>query len=233
MRKAFSAIRSNIRSLGWWNGLLYMLGAALSRVSRDRVRLVKYHLVVQPVHTQPLLPPHRGKNIRISEAGPNDPLLSTVRSRREGVFHERFDQGGRCLVAELKGELAGFLWFTQGDYPEDEVRCLFRPLPPGKSVWDYDVYVAGKHRLSPVFLRLWQAANERLHAEGVRHSCSRISAFNPASRGSHARLGAQHVGSAIFLCLGPWQLTTATVAPYLHISLDSRTRPLIELQPPR
>ena len=233
MSKVCSAIRANIRALGWWNGPLYMLATALSRLSGGHLRLVKYDLVVQPVQTTPLLPPHRGKSIRIYEAGPDDPLLPAVPSRREGVFQERFDQGGRCLLAELKGELAGFLWFTQGDYPEDEVRCLFRPQPPGESVWDYDVYVAEKHRLSPVFLRLWQAANERLHAEGVRRSCSRISAFNPASRGSHARLGALRVGGATFLCLGPWQLTAATVAPYVHLSLSPRTRPLIELQPPR
>ena len=116
MSNVFGAIRGNIRALGWWNGPLYMLATALSRVSGGRLRLVKYDLVVQPVHTTLLLPPHRGKNIRIYEAGPDDPLLPAVPSRREGVFQERFDQGGRCLVAELKGELAGFLWFTKGDY---------------------------------------------------------------------------------------------------------------------
>jgi len=230
--KPIDTIRANVRSLGWFNGLAYLLAAGLDRVSGGRVRLVKYDLVVQPVVTEPLLPAHRGKNIRVYEAGQDDPLLQTVPGRREGVIQERFSQGARCLVAELRGELAGFLWFIKGDYPEDEVRCLFRPQPQGQSVWDYDVFVAERHRLSPVFLRLWQAANELLHVEGVHHSCSRISAFNPASRGSHARLGATKVGAATFLCLGSWEFMASTCKPFVYVSFSESSRPVVKVGAP-
>lgn len=226
-----SSLRDNFRSLGVWNGGLYMLATVLSRASAGRLRLVKYDLVTQPVNTDPLLPEQRGKQIRIREASSRDPLLQTIPDRREGVFAERFARGGRCLVAELKGELAGFLWFVQGDYLEDEVRCRFRPVPANQSVWDYDVYVAKKYRLSPVFLKLWQDANGLLYREGIRHSCSRISAFNPASRGSHERLGANKVGWAIFLCLGPWQLMTASHRPFVHLSFSERSQPILSVGP--
>ncbi|MDZ7803494.1 GNAT family N-acetyltransferase [Thiohalophilus sp.] len=225
-------LRTNLQTLGWWNGMLYLLGTALSRLSADRLRLVKYDLVSQPITTAPLLPEHRGKKIQVREAISGDPLLQGVPDRREGVFAERFARGARCLVAELNGELAGFLWFVQGDYPEDEVRCLFRPLPEGQSVWDYDVYVAKKHRLSPVFLKLWQAANERLYAEGIHHSASRISAFNPASRGSHQRLGAHKTGWALFVCAGPWQGMLASCRPFVHLSLSPGSQPTLKVRPP-
>jgi len=224
-------LRTNIQTLGWWNGVLYLLGTALSRASADRLRIVKYELVSQPISTAPLLPEHRGKKIQVREASSDDPLLRSVPDRREGVFAERFAQGARCLLAELNGELAGFLWFVKGDYPEDEVRCLFRPLPEGQSVWDYDVYVAKKHRLSPVFLKLWQAANERLYAEGIHHSASRISAFNTASRGSHERLGARKAGWALFVCLGPWQIMVASRKPFVHLSFSRQSRPVLQVGP--
>jgi hypothetical protein len=226
------AVRDNLRSLGWINGLLYLTAKVLSRGTGGRARLILYELVAQPVSAEPLLPAHRGKNIRIYEARPDDPLVHSVAGRREGVIRERFSRGARCLVAELRGELAGFLWFMRGDYPEDEVRCLFRPEPPEECVWDYDVFVAEKHRLSPVFLKLWQAANELLSAEGVRWSCSRISGFNPASRGSHARLGATKVGSAVFLVLGKWQFMLASRAPFVHASFSEHSRPVLRVRAP-
>lgn len=105
-------------------------------------------------------------------------------------------------MAEIDGEFAGFLWFIQGDYDEDEVRCTFRPEPPDESVWDFDVFVSSRHRMSPVFLKLWEAANRRLSEEGVQCACSRISAFNPRSRAAHERLGANRVGGVVFLCVG-------------------------------
>jgi hypothetical protein len=232
MSSPVRAVRDTVRNLGWTNGLLRVIAKGLSRATKGRVRLILYELAAQPVSTGQLLPAHRGKNIRVYEAGPADPLVYWAAGRHEGVIRERFAQGGRCLVAELRGELAGFLWFKRGEYPEDEVRCLFRPEPADVCAWDYDVYVAEKHRLSPVFLRLWQAANELFSAEGVRWSCSRISGFNLASRGSHARLGARKVGWAAFLVLGKWQFMFASRTPFVHASFSERSRPVLRVRAP-
>lgn len=232
MRKRLQTLQTSIRSLGWVDGLAYLLGTAMSRLTAGTVRIVKYHLVVQPVTTEPMLPAHRGRSIKIHEAGCGDPFLQNVPGRREGIMDSRFGLGGRCLVATLRGELAGYLWYMTADYPEDEVRCLFRPTPRGRSAWDFDVYVAEKFRLSPVFPKLWQEANQQLYAEGMRWSCSRISAFNRASLGSHGKLGARRVGWVFFLVLGPWQFMCADRAPYLHLSFTDRSRPVLCIGPP-
>lgn len=230
MPKIIKTLRAHFQALGWLNGLLYLVAIALSRISGDRARLIKYDLVVQPIRTEPLLPPHRGRRIQVYEATPEDALLRAVPYRDEAVLQDRFSRGGRCLVAQLNDDLAGFLWFSHGDYLEDEVRCLFRPEPAETSVWDYDVYVADRYRLSPVFLKLWQEANSRLHAEGFRESFSRISAFNPGSHGSHARLGAKKIGWVTFIVIGSMQIMWASRTPFLHLSFNERRRPVLRLR---
>ena len=103
------------------------------------------------------------------------------------------------------------------------------PEPAGESVWDFDVFVSSRHRLSPVFLKLWEAANRRLSEEGVQCACSRISAFNPRSRAAHERLGANRVGGVVFLCVGQWQLKLGATRPLLHVSRTA-SGPLIHVR---
>lgn len=227
-----AGLREHLRQLGAVDGSLYLANAVLRRATGGRSHIIKYDLMVQPVRREPLLPPHRGGNIRIHEAGREDPLLTEAASRPVETLHTRFDAGARCLVASIDGEFAGFLWFQDGDYAEDEVRCIFRPEPPGAAVWDFDVYVAPRHRLSPVFLKLWDEANRRLQADGVSHACSRISAFNAASRAAHGRLGAVRAGWALFVCIGWCQFASASSGPVLHASGAGASRPLIRVPPP-
>ncbi|MBK1707421.1 hypothetical protein CKO40_23545 [Halochromatium glycolicum] len=73
-------------------------------------------------------------------------------------------------------------------------------------------------------------ANSRLHAEGFRESFSRISAFNPSSHGSHARLGAKTIGWATFVVIGSLQIMWASRAPFLHLSINKRRYPILRLR---
>ena len=220
MRQITVPFKSAVRSLGWVNGLTYLLAQALSRLTRGRVRIIKYDLVVQPIHEGLDLPVHRGKDIEVREIVSGDPLL-TAMDRPSKILEARFQQGAHCLVALKKGELAGFLWWTQGPYTEDEVRCIFVPAPLGRAIWDFDVYVAPRYRLSPIFACLWHTATQQLFAEGYRYSCSRISAFNPASLAAHRRLGAEIVGKRLFICLGRLELSWGQPSPLFYVSLKS------------
>src|SRR3546814_8885793 len=63
------------------------------------------------------------------------------------------------------------------------------------SDWSSDVCSSDlAQRSGPAFGRLWDEANAFLRQQGVACSWSRISAFNPASLASHARLGARIAG---------------------------------------
>jgi hypothetical protein len=137
--------------------------------------------------------------------------------RPREVVAARFRQGGRSIAAWRGEELAGILWYQFGAYQEDEARARYC-LPSPHSCWDYDVYVQPQLRLGTVFCRLWDEAHRRLHARGIQWTCSRISAFNPESLRAHRRIGTVHLGSATFFSFGRWQLTLASLPPYLHLS---------------
>lgn len=137
--------------------------------------------------------------------------------RPREVVAARLRQGG-CSIAAWKGDqLAAILWYQFGAYQEDEVRARYC-LPAPDTCWDYDVYVEPGLRLGTAFCRLWDEANRRMRARGVRWTCSRISAFNPGSLRAHRRLGTIAMGSATFFGIGRWQLMLSSRPPYLHLS---------------
>ncbi len=227
----FDKITSATKEFGLSDGLGYVV----DRVLYDRLKIggfARYLLTAQPIHDPAALRP--GK-LEIRELLAGDPLLKTL-PLDDKVLAFRFAQGAVCLAAiESKDDQASAvacIWFTFGTYLEDMVRCRYVMYPPEQTAWDFDVYVAPDHRMGRTFARLWDAANAYLRGRGVAWSLSRISAYNPASLKSHARLGAQVVGRATFLVIGPFQLMWSSVAPYVHISFGAG-RPDIKVSAPK
>jgi hypothetical protein len=149
------------------------------------------------------------------------------------VLTSRFRQGARCLMASQASRFMGFLWFTAGNYEEDEVRCLFVPMPGGQSAWDFDVYVDPSARLGFAFGRLWDEANALYSRMGIRWSLSRISAFNTGSLAAHRHFRPVRVASVVFFSAGSIQLMLATQPPYAHIALTRRRRPVLKVWAPQ
>lgn len=223
-----ASLKSTLRQLGFADACWYALARALARISGGRWALYKYRFMAQPVPARSLCGT-RGRAIDVRSAGPGiDPQQFR---RRADVLAQRFAQGAHCLAAYVAGKLAGYLWYCTGPYHEDEVRARFVPASRD-AAWDFDVQVFSEHQLGFAFARLWDEANRRLHAAGVRWSLSRISAFNPGSRSAHARMGAVCIGSAVFLRCGSWQWMAATLAPFLHWSRDDSSMPQLRLAPP-
>jgi hypothetical protein len=216
------------RDLGWLNASLYALKKLLLKGLRGRVIFYKYYLVAQPVRGTSLLQPGRGRKIEVRLIDASDAVVRQF-PRPSGVIQERFRQGARCLVATKDGQFIGFLWLQFGSYMEDTVRASYSPLPSTQAAWDFDVYVEPQFRVGFAFPRLWDEANRILAEKEIKWSCSRISAFNAGSLGSHARLGIKTLGTAMFFCAGRWQLTCATVAPYIHLSTHSGSIPAFRL----
>jgi hypothetical protein len=217
-----------LRDWGWFNVILFLLNKFLVMVSRGNVRLYRYHLVAQPVKKTSLLPPGRGKKITIHMIDERDEIIRHF-PRPAAAIETRFKQGAKCLVAFKEEQFVGFLWLLMGSYQEDEVRALFTPLPPERTAWDFDVYVAPDFRGGLAFPRLWDEANRFLTENDIQWSCSRISAFNKGSMGAHAHLGAALLGSAIFFCAGHWQITFASISPYFHLSSNPESFPEFSL----
>jgi hypothetical protein len=223
--------RSLRAQLGGSDALMYLVHRVLDKASGGRARLVRYRFVAQPIgsgHAAKLRP---DPSTQLAMAAAGDALAKHF-PRPAEVIAARFAAGGQCLAAVVKGEFAGYIWWQHGSYEEDEVRCTFVLAEPERCVWDYDVYVVPRLRLGRTMARLWAAVDERLAAEGVRWSLSRISTFNPGSLSSHARLGTVTLGHASFLVLGPLQLAILGCSPWLHLSWPGGSRPQLRLRAP-
>lgn len=226
---ARAAFVDALGTMGRLDGSLYLASRVLERASGGRMRIVKYHIVAQPIATAAQLR-HDGSTA-LMFCRPADPIAA-VFPRPAAVIERRFAQGAQCLVAIVKQRFAGFLWLQHRRYEEDEVRCTYLLDPARHCVWDFDVYVDPAYRHGRTLARLWQAANEHLTASGVRWTCSRISAFNPASLAAHARLGAVTVDHAVFFVFGPWQLAIFSGTPFVHLSFGPGRVPGIAVRPP-
>jgi hypothetical protein len=217
------------RLLAGSGGVWYALQRVVERISFGSVRLHAYYLVAQPVRDRPLLPQRRGQAIEVREIGLDEALTLPV-NRPAWVIERRFRHGARCLMASSKGRFLGFLWFQLAPYDEDEVRCLFVPLPRESTAWDFDVYVDPSARLGLAFMRLWDEANRILSSQGVCWSLSRISPSNAGSLASHGRLGIRRLATTVFVSAGPAQLMLASVHPYIHMAWTRAAKPMLELQ---
>lgn len=219
-----------VTQLGWVNTGLYLFNR-LADVFSVGLSFNKYYFVAQFLSGQPLLPENKGRQLRVVELLPG--VMDTHPCPRPApVIAVRYAQHAICLAAYKGEEFAGCLWYVKPRYREDEVRCLYE-LVSAQAVWDFDVYVEPKFRLSPVFLKLWDAASAKLSSEGYCWSLSRISAFNAMSLSSHKRMGAQVVGWAVFMRAGAVQMTIASLSPFLHISFSESSFPVFKLQLPQ
>ncbi len=223
-------IINSFRELGVLNGFLYLLARALNRCNR-RCNVYKYYLVAQPVFETARLSGRRGKSVIVRLVEPGDATLKQM-NRPVKTLEQRFSQGSICLGAFKDSELAGYMWLHFSAYPEDEVRCSFELAPASDTAWDFDIFIAPKHRLGYTFSRLWDEADALLRTRGVCWTMSRISAFNPVSLTSHSRMGLKTIGSAIYVVGFQYQLMFATIPPYLHFSLTPESYPTLRLRAP-
>lgn len=220
-------LQQTVRQIGWIDSGWYALSRVLHAASGRRIKLFRYYLVAQPVTTVSFSK-GRGAAIVVRELREGE-LDAGQFNRPAAVIAERYRRGGRCLAAFKDDVLLGYLWFTLGDYQEDEVRAVF--TPDASAAWDFDVQVFPQHQFTLAFPRLWDSANRVLDGLGVRWSCSRISAFNAASGAAHRRMGAERIATAVFLVCGQWQLTLATQLPFVQLSASAAGAPRFRLAP--
>lgn len=221
-------LKTSIRQLGIVNGLLYALGRFLHQVSRGRWCLIRYYIVAQPIPSPPTPTCRPSPSSSIERITADDPICAAFPRPKE-VIAQRFANGHTCLVAKVKGEFAGFLWYAHNFYEEDEVRCRFELANPAESVWDYDVHVEPAYRMGRTLARLWDAANGALEKEGKRWSFSRISAFNAHSLAAHDHLGIRQLETLSFVCLGGLQLSLRAQWPYVHLCTPRSQHPILQL----
>ena len=198
-----------VRRFGALDAALLVAARALAHVPTHRARLCKYYFLAQPVPDDPIRVA-RASGIVVEELLKGDARLDQL-GRADDELARRFAASARCFAAWQGEQLTGFLWFTDREYQEDEVRCTFRVDPRDRAVWDLDVHVVPRYRLGRTFALLWERAFAAMRARGVRWTISRVSAFNADSIRAHQRLGARPTGWAVFLSLGSIQVTLTSL----------------------
>jgi hypothetical protein len=218
-----------VRRHGVVDGMLYVAARAVHRLTRGRALLTKYYFMAQPVPAASRRVP--GKGIVIERVHEGDPRLALFERPAEELAR-RFGGGATCLAAWHGEALAGFLWFTERPYDEDEVRCTFRVDPRDRAVWDLDVHVVPRFRLGRTFALLWEAAFDEMRARGIRWTISRVSAFNADSMRAHQRLGARRTGSALFFLWGSLHVMLPSLGRLKCRRLEQRPFPLLDIRAP-
>ena len=229
MTRLWHQVIGPFKEFGIAAGALYAVDRSLQHLSPN-LRLLAYELIEQPIVGRPLLPSGLTKNLTFVEIKPGHPAIESMPARAD-IKASRFAQGARCLATYRGDTLLGYIWWCPKRYLEDEVRCDYLLEPAAMSVFDFDLYVMPEHRMSIAFMAIWHGANQLLHSVGVRHSFSRITLFNQASRRAHLRLGGHRVGCAFFLRLWTLEWMLATVSPYVGLSWRRSGRMSLKLAP--
>jgi hypothetical protein len=222
-------IRSSFREFGLTVGVLYGIHRFLQRISAN-LNLYAYEFMVQPIHTNAIVPARLTKNLVVREIKRGDPEVDLMPARPD-IKRARFDQNSVCLGGFQNGEFIGYMWFCFRTYEEDEVRCTYVVTPESEAVFDFDFYIFPKHRLSLAFVGIWNGANQHLCDRGIKYTFSRLTRFNAGSRRAHDHLGWKQVGRAVFLQAWSFEVMIATIFPYLHLSLGKANRVRLELRP--
>jgi hypothetical protein len=226
-----NSFKQAVRRLGIANGTLWATARWVAVVSSGRWQIHRYYFVAQPVPDKLQVATGRATGVAIRLIEPDDPLVEQF-PRPRHVIVKRFGMNAHCLAAEKDGTFAGFIWLKESEYPEDEVRCVYRLDPVGNAVWDFDVHIEPAFRYGRTFIRLWEAANAWMRERNYRWTMSRISAFNPDSLAAHRRLGTVRVGSAVFLRTGRIQIAVLDRAPFVHIGWRADQIPCLLLRVP-
>lgn len=216
-------IKSSIKTSGWWVTFAYTLHRIL-KILPNRSGCFLYFIYEQPLQAKPKVVTQRPVSKRISHHWFEtfDPTQADL-PRPIKTLKERFSQETECLLVKQDNELAGCSWFSHKQYIEDEVRCTFDFSSLPEHVWDYDIYIFPKYRLSRMFMRMWGEAEKQLTEKGFKYSLSRITAYNISSIKAHERLGAIKINWVCFFNVLGLQLMISPMSPYCHISLSKHS----------
>jgi hypothetical protein len=220
-------VRNDVRAMGPWAAFAYYIDSFLLRSTRGLVRIVSYHIYSQPVPNESIVR-DAGSAVKFERLSRDDPRCEQL-PRPLAKINARFDAGSECLAAFSSDRLLGCIWLHQGPYQEDEVDCVFEPLPSARCVWDFDVFVHPSQRLGRLFARLWEYAFSDLRARAIVATVSRVALSNANSIRAHERLGATRLATLVFLRVGKLQVLGSSLRPWVSISVGRWRQPVIRI----
>lgn len=177
--------------------------------------MIHYRFYSQPISKKRRVSEKKFSQYEFDILFENSKLLEQLERPTE-IINSRFEQGAVCIAAKKDEIFIGCIWLIKERYIEDEVHAIYHF--PSNSIWDFDVYVIPKKRLTPVFAALWDKADIWMSSESIENTLSRISAYNSSSIRSHTSGGATEIGWMIAICGKNSQLTLCSLRPFVYFS---------------
>ncbi len=177
--------------------------------------MIHYRFYSQPISKKARVSEKKFSQYKFDILYENSKLLEQL-ERPTDIINSRFEQGAVCIAAKKDEIFIGCIWLIKEQYTEDEVRAVYHF--PSNSIWDFDVYVIPKKRLTPAFAALWDKADLWMSSQYIENTLSRISAYNSSSIRSHTSGGATKIGWMITICGNSSQLTLCSLRPFIHYS---------------
>ena len=228
---AFEKLMRLGETLGWVDTLFYGLNRCC-QAAGGWLGITRYILLAQPVHQQPLLPSNRARAITVRPLQFTDDLGNETTLTRE-LLATRADRGSICFGAFEGDRLVGCANVAFVTHDDEFLHARFILLPKDRAAWDYDFFVAPRHRLGVVYAKLWEGVFQFLRKRGIEWSLSYVASYNARSLMSHARMGALEIGSFVIVKLGRRQAIIQTSKPFFQIADGSRRRADIPVMAPR
>jgi GNAT superfamily N-acetyltransferase len=146
--------------------------------------------------------PRRNSNIVFRQGSLSDvKTISSVYSDKETV-RKRFENKYECVLAEIKGKLAGIIWVRFGD--NYRTNCEYRFKPEKKYAWIFDAFVSPEFRLRGVFQNLIIVIQEYAYQRSYKGLCGEIHYENKNSLNSHLRLGFNILEEISYISITGW-----------------------------
>lgn len=221
-------LRDLFRERGAPDALVEIASRVLRSASAGRCELRRFYVVSQPLAK--LVSPRRSRraSVTVRRVTTGDPLVQRL-PRPAAEIADRFRAGAECFVAEQAESPQAFVWVTRREHFEAEVSVVFKPAPPDRAVWDFDLYVDPAARHGVALSRLWEAVAEQLINAGVIWTVSVIMAENCASLRAQRRSGAHVVAAGVWLRLGSRMYTHVDVAPGISLARAGLPRSLVQV----
>lgn len=208
-----SSLKSLVNELGISNTISYLFSRVFN--SLFGIEMTHYIFYSQPISSKKRVSEKKLAQYEFEVCSENSEIISQL-GRPPEVIDKRFAQGAICLLAKKEDVLLGCIWLVKQRYVEDQIRATY--YYPNDAIWDFDVFVIPKKRLTPLFAALWDTADNWMLEQNINKSISRILAYNSSSIKSHTSAGASKIGWLIALSRNNFQLTLYSLAPFIHIS---------------
>ncbi len=189
--------------------------------------MTHYTFYAQPISSKKRVSEKKRAQYEFEVLEQSSAILSQL-DRPDEVIDMRFKQGSICLLAKKDDVFLGCIWLVKQRYIEDQIRATY--FFPSHAIWDYDVFVIPKKRLTPLFAALWDSADNWMIEQNIDKSISRILAYNSSSIKSHTSAGAKKIGWLIALSKYRLQLTFYSLPPFIHINTSGKEGPSLRFK---